>query len=315
MLVSVEDCIANLRCPVSKRPLEKIGDRLLSVPANGDARREYRIIDGRPVLVDFETSVLEESTVETTAAASEVERANYSGMSQLIKKMLSPDKDGTRKHIEKLREQLATSEGKSRVLVIGGGSIGQGMQPLYDDPQTQIYSFDIYATPNVQFVADAHAIPIEDGFFDAVVIQAVLEHVLEPEKVVSEIWRVLRPGGIVYADTPFMQQVHEGAYDFTRFTESGHRYLFRRFDLIESGSNGGPGLQLMWSADYFVRSLFRSRIAGKIAKLAFVWAQLLDRFIPEEYAVDGASGVYFLGRKTDRTISPQEIIEHYGGAQ
>ena len=35
--------------------------------------------------------------------------------------------------------------------------------------------------------------------------------------------------GIVYAETPFMQQVHEGAYDFTRYTVLGHRYLFKKF--------------------------------------------------------------------------------------
>jgi len=57
--------------------------------------------------------------------------------------------------------------------------------------------------------------------FDAVWIQAVLEHVLDPVRVVAEIHRVLRPGGLVYSEIPFMQEVHEGAYDFTRFRLSG----------------------------------------------------------------------------------------------
>ena len=82
---------------------------------------------------------------------------------------------------------------------------------------------------------------------------------LEPGRWCAEIHRVLKPGGLVYAETPFMQQVHEGAYDFTRFTESGHRYLFARFDLIDSGVTAGAGTQLLWSLDYFVRGLFRSR--------------------------------------------------------
>ncbi|HAD17021.1 MAG TPA: hypothetical protein DCF81_09065 [Erythrobacter sp.] len=131
----------------------------------------------------------------------------------------------------------------------------------------------------------------------------------------DEIRRVLKPGGLVYAETPFMQQVHEGAYDFTRFTESGHRYLFRRFALIDSGSSGGPGRQLMWAVDYFARSVFRSRSAGKIAKLAFFWAVYFDAIIPADYAIDGASGVYFLGTKSDQAVGPDAIIAHYGGAQ
>ena len=58
---------------------------------------------------------------------------------------------------------------------------------------------------------------------DLVIIQAVLEHVMYPNKVVSEIYRVLKNDGLIYSETPFMQQVHEGPYDFSRFTESGHR--------------------------------------------------------------------------------------------
>jgi ubiquinone/menaquinone biosynthesis C-methylase UbiE len=121
--------------------------------------------------------------------------------------------------------------------VIGGGTIGNGMESLYDDPRLDLLAFDIYASENVQFLADGHQVPLKDGSVDAVWIQAVLEHVLDPQAVVAEIRRVLRPGGLVYASTPFMQQVHEGPYDFTRFTESGHRYLFRHF----TGSIATPG--------------------------------------------------------------------------
>ena len=63
---------------------------------------------------------------------------------------------------------------------------------------------------NTQFVADAHRVPLATESVDALVIQAVLEHVLDPWRVAAEIHRVLRPGGLVYADTPFLQQVHEG---------------------------------------------------------------------------------------------------------
>ena len=69
-------------------------------------------------------------------------------------------------------------------------------------------------------IADAHYIPFRDGSFQGVLIQAVLEHVIEPEKVVGEIHRVLAKDGVVYSEI-FMQQVHEGAFDITRFSISG----------------------------------------------------------------------------------------------
>jgi ubiquinone/menaquinone biosynthesis C-methylase UbiE len=175
-------------------------------------------------------------------------------------------------------------------------------------------AFDVYATENVQLIADGHQIPFANGTFDAVIVQAVLEHVVDPWTVVQEIHRVLRMGGVVYAETPFLQQVHEGAYDFTRFTESGHRYLFKDFDLIRSGASAGPGTQTVWTVEHLARSVFRSRMTGKMAKAAFFWVRYLDMIIPTPYQIDSASGVFFMGRKNGRTISVEEIVQHYSGA-
>jgi SAM-dependent methyltransferase len=266
-------------------------------------------------LIDFSDSVFSEEAFFASLAASPIERPEHLGVNKGIKRLLSPTKEGTLQNIRNVVAELEKSRSIVRLLVVGGGSIGNGMDAIYNHPGFLVYAFDVYDSPYVQFIADAHHMPLPDGYFDAVIIQAVLEHVLQPIQVVSEIWRVLRPGGLVYAETPFMQQVHEGAYDFTRFTESGHRYLFRNFERISSGANGGPGIQFMWSVDYLARSLFRSARVGKIAKLAFFWTQYFDRFIPPSYAQDGASGVYFYGRKSGCPISPHDIIEHYQGAQ
>lgn len=311
MLVSSEDCLTILRCPIGGEALVRDGaDRLRT--ASG---RVYPVLRGKPVLVDFSNSVLSEEAVMATKAHSQIARKNYNGLTARIKRLVSPEKKATARNVARLIADLEALGRPARLLVIGGGSVGQGMAPIYDHPGIEIYAFDIYDTPNVQFIADGHHLPLPDDLFDAVIIQAVLEHVLQPAQVVAEIWRVLRPGGLVYAETPFMQQVHEGPYDFTRFTESGHRYLFRNFDVLASGASGGPGVQFMWSVDYLARSVFRSRKAGKAAKLAFFWTQYLDRIIPPDYAQDAASGVFFYGRKADTPISPRDIVAYYQGAQ
>jgi SAM-dependent methyltransferase len=197
--------------------------------------------------------------------------------------------------------------------VIGGGAVGNGIESLYDDLRLDLLAFDVYASDNVQFLADGHQVPLKDGSVDGVWIQAVLEHVLDPQTVVAEIRRVLRPGGLVYAGTPFMQQVHEGPYDFTRFTESGHRYLFRHFAVRSSGATAGLGTQLLWSLVYFSRGIhFR---AGQIARLAFFWLPKLDRLLNPCVTVDGASGVFFYGHASTETVTPAEIISYYSGAQ
>jgi ubiquinone/menaquinone biosynthesis C-methylase UbiE len=311
MLLGRNECVAILRCPVTREHLTFAPDGSSRAEPSG---RSYLSLEDTPILIDFENSVIDRNSFIGSHGASSVKRRRYVRLSGGIKKLLSPPKKATRVNVDWLVKELETRP-DARVLIIGGGTVGQGMEPLYDHSSIKVISFDIYRTDRTQFIADAHAIPLADGSVDAVVVQAVLEHVVHPETVAAEIWRVLKDGGLLYAETPFMQHVHEGAYDFTRFTESGHRFLFRRFQLIRSGTTAGPGTQLLWAVDYFVKSLFRSRIAGKIAKAAFVWLQWFDGLISEDYSSDAASGVYFLGRKSDIEISPREVVDFYRGAQ
>ena len=199
--------------------------------------------------------------------------------------------------------------------MVGAATVGMGMNVLYDAPDVRQIAFDIYPSPLTHFVADAHQIPLADHGVDAVCIQAVLEHVVDPAAVVAEIERVLKPDGLVYAETPFMQQVHEGAYDFTRFTELGHRWLWQRFSTLARGPLGGPGLSMYWSSRYFLRGLLRSERAGDVASLPFGLLAVADRWMATGDLIDGASGAFFLGRKRDETLQPRGLVTEYLGAQ
>lgn len=310
MLLAEKELLDLLRCPKSGAELIKVGNKLRTI---GNGREcEYDIINGYPILIDFECSILSRDQVENLAST--VERRSYKGLFRIAKRLVSPLSARTMQNVKHLTSQLS-GQRVARVLIIGGGTVGDGMEPFYTDSRIEVVSFDIYGSPMVQFLADAHRIPLPSRCFDAVICQAVLEHVLDPVAVVSEIHRVLKPDGIVYAETPFLQHVHEGPYDFTRFTDSGHRYLFKNFDLIESGTIAGAGTQLMWSLDNFFRGLTRSKRIGKAIKLCCFWLAYLDRLIPEAYNIDSASGVFFLGRKRAKPIDPKEMVAHYKGAQ
>lgn len=149
---------------------------------------------------------------------------------------------------------------------------------------------------------------------------AVLEHVLEPQRCVDEIHRVLTEDGLVYATTPFMQQVHMGEYDFTRFTRSGHRWLFRAFHEVGSGLATGPASVVVWSIEYFLlawtASVSLRRIAKAVTRLLLGWMTLLDPLLARrQSAHDAGGGFYFIGRRAPGpTISAREIITYYRGA-
>lgn len=304
-----------LRCPRCRGPLSAGERRWACTDAACIYSRDgFPVVGAQPCLVDFDDSILDRGELVASGGASRVARRG-GGLTAALKRAAHRLWQSDR-----FAQGLATrflaaavqSGARPRVLVIGGGSIGRGAEPLYAG--AEVVAFDIYASPNTQFVGDAHRIPCADGAFDGVWIQAVLEHVLEPGRVVAEIHRVLKPDGVVGAITPFMQHVHEGAYDFTRFTHSGHRWLFRRFEELEAGATAGPGLVAVWSARYLVRGLLRTRKAGIAAALAVFWLAWLDRLVPLPFRVDAASAVYFLGRRSEASLTPRDMVGYYRGA-
>lgn len=266
-----------------------------------------------PALVDFDNSVIDAAELSPPEAGAGSGPDKYRLLKRIVNPIMS-DKDRIAPvAVARMLDLLRATTKRPRILVIGGGTVGLGIKFLYDDPDVEIVAFDIFASPVTQFIGDGHAIPLADGSIDGVVIQAVLEHVVEPGLVVSEIYRVLREGGIVFAGTPFMQQVHLGPWDFTRFTDSGHRYLFRRFEHIDSGAVTGAGTALLWSINYYVRALTRSMRLGQLAKLCFFWLRYTDALLDPGYSLDAASGVFFLGRKSSQCVTSGEIIRYYKG--
>jgi len=273
----------------------------------------FPVIDSVPILIDFENSVVPREGLLDNRASSPVKRRM--GWKQRLKKSLLRTEGPTEANAVRFLSELKAANACPVVLVIGGGEIGNGAEALYADPDVTILGTDIYKSDLTHFVSDGHQLPLADSSVHGVWIQAVLEHVLTPSDVVAEIYRVLLPGGLVYAETPFMQQVHEGPYDFTRFTPSGHRWLFRRFEEVTSGTTRGPGTALLWSIRYFSASLFRSGKIGLGIAALFFWLKYLDRLMSDRHSYDGPSGSFFMGKKSSRTLTPKEIIAYYRGAQ
>lgn len=81
---------------------------------------------------------------------------------------------------------------------------------------------------NIHIYSPLHRIPKPDGFFDTIFCNAVLEHVANPEEVMTEFSRVCRKGGGLYLAVPFLQPEHKDPSDFQRFTADGLAGLVRR---------------------------------------------------------------------------------------
>lgn len=169
-----------------------------------------------------------------------------------------------RRVLNGLREWLSRYP-VSTVLVVGGGGQREEFGSCIGQFTTSsVVYIDIDVSADVDAYCDAHELPFQSEVFDVVITTAVLEHVMDPPRVAAEIHRVLRTGGMLYSEMPFMQQVHEGAYDVTRYSLVGHRRLFRRFRELDSGMVAGPGTALAWAVEHFLLAVASGVISTRV---------------------------------------------------
>jgi len=102
------------------------------------------------------------------------------------------------------------------------------------DELRDLYNFDDFYTVDFDksikpdMVADCHNLPFRDSCISSARAAALLEHVLDPFEVMSEINRVLEDGGFVWVWIPFMWSEHRYPIDYYRFSGSGLDYLFSK---------------------------------------------------------------------------------------
>jgi SAM-dependent methyltransferase len=147
-------------------------------------------------------------------------------------------------------------------------------------PHPQCVQLDIDPIyTGVDLWADGLELPFRDDSFSAILSQAVIEHVTEPDRYVRECRRVLRPGGVMYAEVAFLQPVHQAPHHYFNVTPFGLRWLFRDWEIIDEGDIGRFDEMIEW--------LYRS--AGLSAPRGIPqWAKT-----PENVS----SGVWMLARK------------------
>jgi len=283
---------------------------------NKDCEMVFPIVDGIPILIDTERSIFEvEHLVRKKDTYYKYTKNRFIRFIDALTPSISTNIKAEANYT-KLSELLLKKSETPKVLVLGGGILGKGIEKILSNSSIYILETDIVITPRTMLSVDAHSIPFKNNSFDCVIAQAMLEHVIDPYLCVKEIHRVLKCDGFVYAETAFMQQVHGGRYDFTRFTRLGYRRLFAKFQEIENGAVCGTGMALAWAYEHFLMSLTKSttlkNLLRRFARFTGFWLKYFDYFtIDNPTTLLAASGYYFIGRKSDQKICDKTLIHIY----
>jgi SAM-dependent methyltransferase len=104
-------------------------------------------------------------------------------------------------------------------------------------------------------VADLNLpLPIKDRVADTVVSLSVMEHLREPQNMLNEAFRILKPGGSVVLQVPFMWWVHEAPHDYYRYTCYGLKYMFEKAGFTNVEVIPQSGFWVMWTLKFNYQS-------------------------------------------------------------
>jgi SAM-dependent methyltransferase len=212
-----------------------------------------------------------------------------------------PEPELTRFNNLKVFDWMNRNAAGKAVLNLGSGA---GQFDRYLSTEVKTINLDISSSSrNLHVIADAHFLPFKDECLDIVYSIAVLEHVKKPWIVADEIFRVLRLGGHVVLELPFLNVIHD-EHDYFRFTDKGLRSLFDegRFDLVlaQVGAGGGSFLSVFFLEYFkqFVPSEYLKALWRLSMRYLFCLFKYLDLPIGSSKGLRiTANSFSFIGRK------------------
>ncbi|MGA2387233.1 MAG: class I SAM-dependent methyltransferase [Candidatus Bathyarchaeia archaeon] len=151
-----------------------------------------------------------------------------------------------RNNISKFLKECAEKCDRTELLVLDiAPQVHEGAQAYFK--KAKIETLDIDPNSGAKYIADITKFNkfMPDGKFDVIVCTEVLEHTLNPFSAIKEIFRLLKPKGVLLLTVPFNFRIHGPLPDCWRFSEYGLRALLSEFSSVEIKSLPTPNRDLM----------------------------------------------------------------------
>ncbi|AJF62702.1 MAG: hypothetical protein QT11_C0001G0560 [archaeon GW2011_AR20] len=149
-------------------------------------------------------------------------------------------------HFSEIRDHIKKYSDKVYGITLDVGAGKSPFKNFFKDVTKYIRldKFDHNTKPDI--IADASKIPLKNNSVDSVVCFQLLEHVQDPQRVIDEIYRVLKKNGTCLLTTHMATALHGEPYDYFRFTKYALKdILFKKFKYVKVEANGGALLSIM----------------------------------------------------------------------
>lgn len=131
---------------------------------------------------------------------------------------------------------------------------------------------------SLDIISDIVNIPVEDESFDSIMCIEVLEHIVDPNKALSELTRILKKGGKLILTAPFASLTHYAPYHYsTGFNKYYYEFHLSKlgYKVLEITPNGNYFQYLAQEVRYSKvaaeqYSSFKSSFLDRAAKLLFL---------------------------------------------
>jgi len=183
--------------------------------------------------------------------------------------------------------------GRRGLVVVDVGCGNKPYFPWFRPYASRYVGVDAYPGPNVDEVAPAEDLGcLGAETADVVLCTQVLEHAENPSRVVGEIHRVLRPGGLCMLSTHGVFVYHGQPHDYWRWTHEGLQRLFASsapFARLEVIPTEGIASTIANLADFYLYTLTERYRALRFLRHTLhpvlgVVAPRLDRYLAWTFA-------------------------------
>ena len=223
----------------------------------------YSIVSGRPILIpqEYEELINQSKKAISNTAFSATERFKDVNVEKIWSNEMFPKLSVNDLHwrflkkqtCEMLKEINKESSPNSVILDIGAGDARYGKMPYREDikyiPTDLVFTNSINAN-GIKFISMAEDIPIVKETIDIVFNFAVLEHLKDPAKCLSEMARILKTGGTGYMIVPLVRPEHMQPHDYHRFTRFWIEEHLNKNSLIKKSILGSNNA--LWTSFYYL---------------------------------------------------------------